>query len=490
MFGKNDNDDFIRMIVTRMVNYINDEHPQTIKDMALMFDDLYEYIIEEFDDMFADDVWTKDEILETMTACLHVVTISHPSIPLHLQSGLDAPHHHPHQHQHQHHEHVVKITKHLEYLKSIPQPVQRTPEWHKARYNLITASNAHKALGTQCAQNSLIYEKCQPFENSFGGQQQPLQLTKDKDNDSDNEEQESRMFVNTINTNSPMHWGQKYEPLSVQIYEIIYNTKIADFGCIPHQNPEFSFLGASPDGINSDPHSPLYGRMLEIKNIVNRPITGIPKKEYAVQMQMQMEVCDLPDCDFLETKFTEFLSVDDFTDFVLSNVSTHRASRASRATHTHAPTPSFPPMMTSVQGAPIPKFCGMVLQFQHAMNPNPTYKYHIWDWVEDTLDMIDEIEHQIITKMRREHGAGKIRLMETRFWKLDVYSCAYIQRDPLWFDTNAPQFKSVWDTILTERVSGHEHRAPKSRPRATPTRESPFSTTTPSIDYSTCIFKI
>ena len=46
-----------------------------------------------------------------------------------------------------------------------------------------------------------------------------------------------------------------------------------------------------------------YGRLVEIKNIVNREITGIPKKEYWVQMQLQMEVTDLDECDFLETRF-------------------------------------------------------------------------------------------------------------------------------------------------------------------------------------------
>ena len=44
-------------------------------------------------------------------------------------------------------------------------------------------------------------------------------------------------------------------------------------------------LGASPDGINTDKTSQLYGRMLEIKNIVNREINGIPKSEYWIQMQ-------------------------------------------------------------------------------------------------------------------------------------------------------------------------------------------------------------
>ena len=78
----------------------------------------------------------------------------------------------------------------------------------------------------------------------------------------------------------------------------MYKTKVYDYGCLPH--PKYKFLAASPDGINDDPESPLFGRMLEIKNVVSRKITGIPKKEYWIQMQLQMEVCDLDECDFLE----------------------------------------------------------------------------------------------------------------------------------------------------------------------------------------------
>ena len=66
------------------------------------------------------------------------------------------------------------------------------------------------------------------------------------------------------------------------------------------------YLATSPDGINTNKKSDLYGRMLEVKNIVNREITGIPKHEYWVQMQFQMEVCELEECDFLETRFVEY----------------------------------------------------------------------------------------------------------------------------------------------------------------------------------------
>ena len=43
------------------------------------------------------------------------------------------------------------------------------------------------------------------------------------------------------------------------------------------------FLGASPDGINTNNRTSLFGRMLEIKNVVSREINGIPKEDYWIQ---------------------------------------------------------------------------------------------------------------------------------------------------------------------------------------------------------------
>ena len=167
----------------------------------------------------------------------------------------------------------------ISYLQNLVQPEQRTDEWYKFRHNTLTASNIWKCFISQATQNQLIYEKCLPLNlNQFNKL--------------------------NISINSPLHWGQKYEPISTLYYENLYKTKIGDFGCIKHS--EVSYIAASPDGINILETSPLYGRMLEIKNIVNREINGIPKLEYWVQMQLQMETCNLNECDFLETKFIEY----------------------------------------------------------------------------------------------------------------------------------------------------------------------------------------
>ena len=42
------------------------------------------------------------------------------------------------------------------------------------------------------------------------------------------------------------------------------------------------------------------------KNPTTRKLSGTPKKEYWIQMQLQMEVWDLDECDFLETVFKEY----------------------------------------------------------------------------------------------------------------------------------------------------------------------------------------
>ena len=282
-------------------------------------------------------------------------------------------------------------------LREIPQPIQRTPAWYQFRWNLITASNAWKAFESQSTINQLIYEKCQPLKNL---------------NDIDEE-------IKMVNTNTAMHWGQKYEPLSVLIYEQKYNTKVEDFGCIQH--PVYKFIGASPDGIIVDKKSERYGRMLEIKNVVSREINGIPKKEYWIQMQLQMEVCDLDECDFLETKFIEYLDCTSYKNDIISS----------------------------------DKMKGIIIYF-HTKEGNPFYVYKpleiidendISKWEDDTLNLYQSEEY-------------KYTYMKFIYWKLEVLSCVLVLRNREWFKNNVPQLEKVWKIIEGERVTGYEHRAP------------------------------
>ena len=323
------------------------------------------------------------------------------------------------------------INGRLELLRNKPQPTQRTKEWYEFRHNLITASNAYKAFESQTVKNQLIYEKCQPLNQN---------LFQSEDNDLENEETKQIVMVNT---NTTLHWGQKYEPLSVKIYEQKYKTKIEDFGCIQHE--KYMFLGASPDGINVDNRSKRYGRMLEIKNIVNREIDGIPKKEYWIQMQLQMEVCELDECDFLETKFTEY---PDYSSYIYDTLDEYYEDDDGI---------EFTNQCLSKDN----KMKGAIIYF-HTKEGNPFYMYRpldlihpddITQWNENMVDY-----YQYNPKFNYTY-------IKTIYWKLEHLSCVLVCRNRQWFKDNICSLEEIWSTIEKERVSGYEHRAPNRKPK-------------------------
>jgi len=325
------------------------------------------------------------------------------------------------------------IGEQLDLLRSKPQPEQRTKEWYQFRHNLITASNAYKAFESQATKNQLIYEKCQPLKGSGDGEDI---------NDDD---------IKMVNVNTTLHWGQKYERLSVLIYEADYETRVEDFGCI--QDDQYSFLGASPDGINTDINSSRYGRMLEIKNIVNREIDGIPKKEYWIQMQLQMKVCDLEECDFLETRFVEYADRNAFGEDTNEDIYEDDNGL------------EFNNICLSKDN----KKKGIILYF-HTKESKPHYVYKPLDiihpddiiqWEEKTLDLY-------------QSDKFKYTYIKFIYWKLDEKSCVLVCRNRQWFECAIHQLKELWDTVVLERISGFEHRAPNRKTKKDVTKYNVF----------------
>ena len=297
-----------------------------------------------------------------------------------------------------------RMEKQINYLRQLPQPNQRTDEWYMYRHKLITASSAWKVFSSDKIKNSLIYEKCK-------------ELNIDK--------------YTRVNLNTPFHWGNKYEPISIQIYEDLYKTRVEDFGCI--KSDDYDFLGASPDGINIDKTSEKYGIMLEIKNVVSREITGIPKYEYWVQMQMQMGVCKLDYCDFLETKFIEYKDKQEFMEDGSFNLSKDNKQK------------------------------GIIMCFM--VNNTPVYEYsplHLEEseFLEWELDKMNQYEHKWLTNI---------------YWKLEVFSCILIKRNIRWFDRAVPLIKDVYDTIEHEKTHGYQHRASKKMEKKANVYIPPFS---------------
>ena len=287
-----------------------------------------------------------------------------------------------------------KVNKLLTKYMSTPQLEQRSKEWFEFRRSGLSASDIWKAVDSQSMQNSLIYSKCKPMN---------MKLSK------------------STNITTAFHNGHLFEPLSIMHYEFDFNTIVGEFGCMAHK--DYKYLLASPDGINIKEGNERYGRMVEVKNPTTRELTGIPKKEYWIQMQLQMEVWDFEECDFLETVFKQY---DTFQEFIADGDSFTRTANNKRK--------------------------GIIIRFYDG--EQPIYKYPPVDiskeefnsWYDKTLDESTNLE--FVCKI---------------YWYLHDYSCVLVPRNKKWFNHVRPKLKSIWNTIEKERVEGYEHRKPKSK---------------------------
>ena len=178
-------------------------------------------------------------------------------------------------------------------LSRLPQPEQRTQEWFDMRREMITASSAATLIPKQ---KKYMKEYLEEYDLMDDFKEHPTKGCNPYSNRDD-------FFIDkcgfrTFFGNVATFWGQKYEKVAENIYSRHIGEKIIEFGLVPH--PSLCYLGASPDGISET------GKMLEIKVPWRRTITGIPPIYYWVQVQLQLEVCDLEICDFVECKMSEY----------------------------------------------------------------------------------------------------------------------------------------------------------------------------------------
>jgi hypothetical protein len=155
--------------------------------------------------------------------------------------------------------------------------------------------------------------------------------------------------------------------------------------------------------------------MLEIKNVVSRVIDGCPKKEYYVQMQLQMEVCNLDECDFVETKFIEY---DGFQQYVEDNTNDK----------------------------------GVIAVF--VKDNKFVYEYMQFG------SNIDEWTETIIKNTQGEW-------FKNIYWKLDVFSCVLVKRNKEWFQSAIGHLEDLWRIVCEERITGeYSKRAPKKKEKS------------------------
>ena len=280
---------------------------------------------------------------------------------------------------------IEYLSNHVIELLKLPQPEQRSPGWFAMRETMITASDWAGAIGKNpyASRNKTLLRKLGYEGEKFTG-------------------------------NAATRWGTKYEQVATDIYELRENVSVIEFGCIPH--PNISFLGASPDGITKD------GVMLEIKCPPKRKITGIPPIYYWIQVQGQLEVCDLERCDFLECKLGEYDCDEDYFDDI-----------------------------QIVDGRILSKTYGMELGM--------TLKFKKGDSLHFEYSKIGislEESNGWISSKIMELKKDKYTFSGSTCWYLEKISCVPIFRDREWFKISLEKLESFWNDWQSYKKNGYE----------------------------------
>lgn len=157
------------------------------------------------------------------------------------------------------------------------QVEQRSAEWYAETTELLTASEVGQIFKPPRTRGQLVMSKAFPVvRQGGGGGAVPSELM------------------------TAFDWGIRFEPVVKQVYEAQFpGTKIVDVGRIYH--PTMPKCAASPDGVVLGSHSKA-GRLIEIKCPVSRELGKHVPADYYAQMQQQLEVCDLEECDYMEVK--------------------------------------------------------------------------------------------------------------------------------------------------------------------------------------------
>jgi hypothetical protein len=172
-------------------------------------------------------------------------------------------------------------------LMERPQTSQHSADWYSQRRNRLTASEFAQILDGR--RGALLRSKVAPIPEGAASDR-PMSAP-----------------VSVAQTDGEMvatSWGHRFESVTRDIYEL----ELAGVGCVcdtlgRFQHQIVEWLSASPDGVVVS--GPLAGRLVEIKSPKTRQPGDFVPTEYYVQMQIQMEVCDVDAVDFIEAQFAQ-----------------------------------------------------------------------------------------------------------------------------------------------------------------------------------------
>lgn len=320
----------------------------------------------------------------------------------------------------------IILTEKYNKVRKIKSHPQGTLGWHTDRNSGITASSVASAL-------------------NIGAFTKQYQLICDKVN-----------IVTSFESNKYCHHGTMLEEPATMIYAYRKNVQIAEFGLIKHQ--KYNFIGASPDGIcnqykyDGKHLSNKIGRMLEIKCPLSRVIKmdGEIKGEicpiyYWMQVQIQLECCDLEECDFWQCKITTYSDRNEFIQ------------------DTHHKYPYLSAEYTMEKGCLIQLLPIVPKYDNHWRNVYNTSKfiyptkiemtpYDCDKWVIEELEKHNKnLARAAIAKQNNdtqfEYKYEGYRFHKVVYWRLEQSKCVTITRDKQWFAETLPKLREVWNII-------------------------------------------
>lgn len=308
------------------------------------------------------------------------------------------------------------------------QPEQRTLGWYEQRNNMITASDIATLLPVTKYELNLAKEgiiklpgalKIGSKTNKFGSLKEFIQ--------------KKCGIVKPWESNMFFKWGIKYEPVIAEIYEKSEGCELLDFGLMPH--PTIPWLGASPDGITDGL------RMIEIKAPLKRKIEGAIPAQYWMQMQIQLEVCDLDVCDFVEVELEEYNKESEYFEDCYVDEDGDVQYYLEKEGLPKGTTICI--KKVDDEGKLIEDFVyPPLMEFESEEEE----RKWIMEWISDRVSKHPENAYKWIFY---NHSTFSL----TRF-KVIKYQKIIVNRDKEWFALRKPELEEWWNTILEYRETG------------------------------------
>ena len=263
-------------------------------------------------------------------------------------------------------------------LKKLPLIKQRTIEWLEARKSRLTASDLENALK----------------KNNIALAKKKAGITKDTTN---------------YATIAPLKWGTMFEDMACRVYsEHLNNINVSEFGLIIDEKHEH--FGASPDGIND------MGIMIEIKCPFTRTIKdGYVPSQYYMQIQGQLAVCCLNECDYVECKFVDYDSIYKYLDDIETNYDNMKTKH------------------------------GIIAEYRNLSSGEYFYLYS--NSYLSASDTIDNINKKVIDFDKENEEKKEFEFIKLTPWRLEKMNIQRVYFDEKsWADT-VPKITAFWEKV-------------------------------------------